>query len=222
MEFESLQAIWDAQNDKPVFSVNDPRLTVGLYQQRERSRRRLFRREFAPAYVYSLVMFAVAVFVFVIFFLKSYVLHLNPGDPLMSVWDGAALVATAGAALAIVGSLYAERRKHERTQNLFAPSLREELDRGIAQVDFELKLQSAPHVLRITSLVMVAAGLISLEVARLNGNWPPWSQVAVIALSTAFAVWLGLVGQQKKLERSLLPRKRALESMRAALDEDPR
>jgi hypothetical protein len=35
MEFEDLQAIWDTQNEQPVFSINDSRLAVGLYQQRE-------------------------------------------------------------------------------------------------------------------------------------------------------------------------------------------
>ena len=40
MEFENLQAIWDTQNDKPVFAMQDARLLVALYQQRERSRRR--------------------------------------------------------------------------------------------------------------------------------------------------------------------------------------
>jgi hypothetical protein len=50
MEFESLQAIWDTQNDKPVFAMQDARLLVALYQQRERSRRRLFKWTFAPLY----------------------------------------------------------------------------------------------------------------------------------------------------------------------------
>ena len=39
MEFENLQAIWDTQNDKPVFAMKDARLLVALYQQREQSRR---------------------------------------------------------------------------------------------------------------------------------------------------------------------------------------
>ena len=30
MEFENLQAIWDTQNDKPVFAMQDARLLVAL------------------------------------------------------------------------------------------------------------------------------------------------------------------------------------------------
>ena len=48
----------------------------------------------------------------------------------MSAWDYAGLAVAAGALLAIVVPLYRERKKHERTQKIFAPSLREELDRG--------------------------------------------------------------------------------------------
>ena len=58
MEFENLQAIWDTQNDKPVFAMQDARLVVALYQQRERSRRRAFRLHFAPMYVAALAMLA--------------------------------------------------------------------------------------------------------------------------------------------------------------------
>ena len=55
MKFENLQAIWDTQNDKPVFAMKDARLLVALYQQREQSRRRLFRQAFAPLYVMALI-----------------------------------------------------------------------------------------------------------------------------------------------------------------------
>ena len=43
MKFENLQAIWDTQNDMPHFAMKEARLLVALYQQREQSRRRLFR-----------------------------------------------------------------------------------------------------------------------------------------------------------------------------------
>ena len=31
MEFKDLQAIWDTQNERPVFAINDSRLSVALY-----------------------------------------------------------------------------------------------------------------------------------------------------------------------------------------------
>ncbi len=100
-QFEDLQAIWDTQNDRPVFSMNDSRLAVGLYQQREQSRRRLLREQFAPAYVMALFITVALGFTFLAFFFKT-VTKLRLTDPQMSIWDGAALVAGMGAALAVV------------------------------------------------------------------------------------------------------------------------
>ena len=130
MEFEDLQMIWDTQNDRPVFSMNDSRLAVGLYQQREHSRRRLFRIGFAPVYFSMLFLAAISAVLFALFFFKTaYKIRLT--DPQMSVWDGLALVIAMGAAIAVMVVMYAERRKHERTQNVFAPTLQEELSTGL-------------------------------------------------------------------------------------------
>jgi hypothetical protein len=216
MEFENLQAIWDTQNDKPVFAMQDARLLVALYQQRERSRRRIFKSQFAPMYVTALLMFAVLGVLFVTFLFKRRFPH--HGFP-MSAWDYAGFAVAAGAILAIVVPMYFERKRHERAQEIFAPSLREELDRGIAQLDFEMGLHSNPRVLRILTLLLIAAVILSWEEGRTGGNPTPWG----LTLLTLFCLFLGgragFAARKKVMER-VLARRRALESMRAALDED--
>ncbi len=157
MEFENLQAIWDTQNDKPVFAMQDARLLVALYQQRERSRQRAFRLHFAPMYVAALVMLAVigsliATFRNIDSLMRRFKGRFTHNGFAMSAWDYAGLAVAAGALLALVVPLYRERKKHERTQEIFAPSLREELDRGLAQLDFEIRLDRAPRILRILTL----------------------------------------------------------------------
>jgi len=125
MQFEDLQAIWDTQNDRPVFSMNDSRLAVGLYQQRERSRRRLFRELFAPAYVVALSITVALGFTFLAFFLKT-VTKMRLTDPQMSIWDGAALVAGVGAALVVsCGS-----RRSRQSPSTPAPASRRALRPG--------------------------------------------------------------------------------------------
>jgi hypothetical protein len=226
MEFENLQAIWDTQNDKPVFAMQDARLLVALYQQRERSRLRVFRREFAPMYGTALLMLAVLGAVFFTFIkITSLIRRFGSRFPMphhdfgMSGWDYAGFAVVAGALLAIVVPLYLERKKHERTQEIFAPSLREELDRGIAQLDFEMGLQSNPRVMRILTLLLIAAVIMNWEAGRTSGNPAPWG----LALFTFFCWFLGaqagFAAKKRKRERALA-RRRALESMRAALDED--
>jgi cytochrome bd-type quinol oxidase subunit 2 len=218
MQFEDLQAIWDTQNDRPVFSMNDSRLAVGLYQQREQSRRRLFRGLFAPAYVIALSITVALGLTFLVFFVKT-VTKMRLTDPQMSIWDGAALVAGVGAALAVVARMYRERRKHEGAQNVFAPSLREELERGISQLDFELSFYSTSRVWHVPALVSLATGVLLCELGRLNGESTPWTMLAVSLGSVVLSVWAGLAGSKKVVER-MEQHKRALESMRAALEEN--
>ena len=218
MKFEDLQAIWDTQNDRPVFSMNDSRLAVGLYQQREQSRRRLFRELFAPAYVIALSITVALGLTFLVFFVKT-VTKMRLTDPQMSIWDGAALVAGVGAALAVVARMYRERRKHEGAQNVFAPSLREELERGISQLDFELSFYSTSRVWNVPALVSLATSVLLCELGRLNGESTPWTMLAVALGGVVLSVWAGLTANKKVVER-IEQRKRALESMRAALEEN--
>jgi uncharacterized membrane protein len=218
MQFEDLQAIWDTQNDRPVFSMNDSRLAVGLYQQREQSRRRLFRELFAPAYVIALSITVALGLTFLVFFVKT-VTKMRLTDPQMSIWDGAALVAGMGAALAVVARMYRERRKHEGAQNVFAPSLREELERGISQLDFELSFYCTSRVWNVPALVSLATSVLLCELGRLNGESTPWTMLAVALGGVVLSVWAGLAANKKVVER-IEQRKRALESMRAALEEN--
>jgi hypothetical protein len=233
MEFENLQAIWDTQNEKPVFAMQDARLLVALYQQRERSRRRAFLLHFAPMYVAALAMLAaigalIATFRNIASLMRRYSRFTHNGFGI-SAWDYAGLAVAAGALLAIVVPLYLERKKHERIQEIFAPTLREELDRGIAQLDFEIHLDRAPRMLRILTLLSIAVVMIGWESQRAGGNPRPWWSLLGVAwvFVPVGLIWAvaRLQGKLQKRERGLmrrlrLERRRALESMRAALDED--
>jgi hypothetical protein len=222
MEFESLQAIWDTQKDKPVFAMQDARLLVALYQQRERSRRRVFKAQFAPMYGTAVLVLAVLGAVFATFLKIASLMRRYKGFTHngvgMSAWDYVGFAVAAVALLALVVPLYLERKKHERAQEIFAPSLREELDRGIAQLDFSMGLDRTPRVMRMLTLVSIAVVMISWEAQRASGNPTPWWSV-LGALWVFLPGCLGFAARKKSMERRLA-RRRALESMRAALDED--
>lgn len=233
MEFEDLQAIWDTQNDKPVFAMQDARLLVALYQQREHSRRRAFRIYFGVMYGAALLMLAVIVSLIATFrnitsLMRRYPRFTHNGFGI-SAWDYAGLAVAAGALAALVVPLYLERKKHERTQQIFAPTLREELDRGIAQLDFVMRLDRAPRIFRIITLLSIAVVMISWESQRAAGNPRPWwSALWFVAVYVPGGLGWVLSRLQAKLQnrkpglahRLRQERRRALESMRAALDED--
>lgn len=224
MEFEDLKAIWDTQNDRPVFSMNDSRLAVALYQQREHSRRRLFREVFAPAYVMALFIAAGSGLLFLVFSVKT-ISRMRLTDPQMSVWDGAALVAAMAAAVAVAVPMYTERRKHERTQNVFAPSLREELERGISQLDFEVGLyntrRGTSYVAKICTLVSFATAVFLWEIGRLNGDRAPWTMLAYALVCAYPGFWSGFNGS-KEIVEGLMERKRALERIAGTIENDGR
>lgn len=219
MEFDDLQAIWDTQNDKPVFAVQDARLLVALYQQREHRRRRLFKQYFIPMYIMAPIGLVAVGFTFLAFFYKS--LHIkNLGrDFPMSAWDYVAFAVAAGALVAVVVPLYLERKRHERTQQVFAPSLRDELDRGMAQLDFEMGLYSTSRMARFYGLLTIAVLIFSWEIGRLNGNPTSWGLVWMTISSMSVASWAAFIAVKAFVEQ-VMQRRRALESMRAALDED--
>ena len=114
--------------------------------------------------------------------------------------------------------MYAERKRHERTQKVFAPSLREELELGISQLDFEVSLYSTPRVAGVYGWMTVAVLLFTWEMGRLNGNSTSWDMVWVTILCMAAATWPALAAKKAFIER-VTAHKRALEAMRAALDE---
>lgn len=214
MQFEDLQAIWDTQHDRPVFSLDDSRLAVGLYQQRVQSRRRLFREQFAPIYIAALFVAAASALLFLAFYFKT-VTRMRTTDAPMNIWDGAALILAAAAAVAVAAPMYSERKKHEHTQNTFAPSLCEELDRGISQLEFELTFYSAPRVLKMTAMVSIGAAVFLWESARLNGNPPPWLLLAMV-LCIFPSSWYTSAAAKTRVEQ-ITQRKRALEAIRAEL-----
>ena len=233
MDFENLQAIWDTQNAKPVFAMQDARLLVALYQQREHSRRRAFRIYFGVMYGAALLMLAVIAALVATFRNITSLMHrysrFTHNGFAISAWDYAGLAVAAGALVALVVPLYLERKKHERAQQIFAPTLREELDRGIAQLDFVMRLDRAPRIFRIITLLSIAVVMISWESQRAAGNPRPWgSALWFLALYVPGGLGWAVARLQARIQkrepglahRLRLERRRALESMRAALDED--
>jgi hypothetical protein len=216
MKLEELQAIWDTQNDRPVFSLNDSRLSVGLYQQRAYHRKRMFRVWFAPMMLTMLVLLGANLITFLGFFMKT-ITRMRITDPQMTWWDGAFLASGVASALAILVPYFKQWRAHEKAQEIFAPSLREELERGITQLDFEMRLNVSTQARVALGLIAVAMFSLLFEMARWNGL-PPSKLLRAGAVSLVVGVLAGFAAEKKVVAR-IAERKRALQSMLASLDE---
>jgi hypothetical protein len=214
MRFEELQAIWETQADKPLFSINEFGLHMALHQQRERARRRLFWRVYVPSYVTSLYMLAASAFVCVGFYFKD----TSERDFAMGVGDWLASLGAAGAFVFAAVSMWRSRRKHERAQDAVAPSLRQEIERGIAQLKFEVHAGTSPEAWRNAVLICVGGMLFVWEVGRFNGDPTPWPMLLFAGAVSGVALFFGWVWA-KGLRADRERRTRALEDLRAKLDE---
>jgi hypothetical protein len=214
MRLEELQAIWETQADRPVFAVNEFGLHMELYRTRERARRRLFWGGHFLGFVGSLVGLVVLLLLFVAFYFKD-----PAKDFPMNAWDGLAFLVAATAIVLCASSMYISRRKHEKDQSVVAPSLRQEIERGIAQIDFEIFTSTSAHAWRNAALVSLAAILMGWEAGRLNCNPLPW-EVLWAMVGLVVATFVSLVPASRQIVKAKLPDKRALEALRAKLDEN--
>jgi O-antigen/teichoic acid export membrane protein len=214
MRFEELQAVWEAQTDSPVFSLNEFGLHMALYQQRERARKRLFWGIYFPFYVMSLFMLGVLAVILPAFYFKD-----PARDFPMNMWDGLVFLGAAGSLLFAAASMYSSRKRHENEQKVLAPSLRQEIDRNIAHVEFETEMATSYRAFFNAALVNLGALLLCWEMGRLNGNRMPWDVVSVLLPLCAVSFWAMWVAVRKARDEIGSPRKRALEALRAKLDE---
>jgi hypothetical protein len=192
--------------------MNEPGLMVALYRHRERSRRDVLWKLYVPAYAAMLLMLLILAGTCLLFYFKD-ASHDFP----MSVWDGAAFFAGVAAFGGVAVPFYLVRRRQERRQEVFAPTLRKEIDLSIEQLEFEIKV-AGYWVVRNGLLLTIGVMLGMWEMARLNGNsLPSWDGFLLVALMP-FLSWIAHLAVKEEIDKVTLPRTRALEQLRASLE----
>lgn len=220
MQYEELQAIWETQTQRPVFAINEFGLHMELNRTRKRARRRHFWVDIFPLFVIAPVFFILLAVPALQFFLQGPPEQFAPGDLPMTAWD--VLACLVGIALFVYAlwSMAANRRRNENQQKVFAPSLRREIDLGIALADFDMSRVTSGREWRVGTACVVAALILAWELGRLNDNPLPWT-----ILWTAFPwlfilIWARKPWKRQAVER-IAKRRQALEALRAKLDENP-
>ena len=213
MNLDELMAVWRTQDAAPLHDVNKTLLHLALRQddaklQSER------RKERWIIYFASIGLVA-AMAVFLALMISTRERHQLTG------WDFATAIVGAAAALLAGGAMYVHHKGQARREQHFGESLRDQLNRRIAQLD------DAATRARLTSvLVLVLMGGICPIVILLLGyriNQKPLSDdgymlVPLIILcvwSVASSVW----ELRRSVQRDILPRKRRLEELLKELDD---
>ena len=206
MNFEDMKIIWDSQTHQPLYSVDESGLHWVLRKKSSELRRKMFSQELQS---YGSTLFVSGVMsIFLI-------LHFSGLVHLRSRWDVAALIAGACCWLYFGASVYLERKRQREREREFRSSLRDELDRDIERVDFEIRARKnivlwyiPPHI----------GGNLLVWVVFRTTSTPDWWIIPFIAV-----MMVGLViesrYQYELVGKELLPRKQELIALREKLAE---
>jgi hypothetical protein len=208
---DELIAIWRSQDAVPLHGGDDTVLRRALRQEQAKvqAQRRL---QAWVTYVMSAVFVAAMAFFSIIIIYRRDV---------MTGWNLAIPVVGAAAALVMGVALYVSRHAQAQRERRYGDSLRDELGRRIAQLEYETTTGSrVTSVLLAAIFVSVTAFLLATMQVNSEANAPfeSWPLFVGLILTSAFSSVAGVWAQRRSVTRDLLPRKHRLEELLKELD----
>ena len=210
MNLDELVAVWRTQDAAPLHRVDKTLLHLALRQDEAKLQKER-RRDRWIVYVFSAgLVAAMAVFLGMMI--------LTRDRKVMTGWDFAIGIGGAAAALLAGGAVYVGHRAQARREQRFGDSLRDQLNRRIAQFDDRTTTARATLV----SVLLGGGGGIALLLLGYRVNEKPFSDdgyllfsmiVTCVVLPVAAGVW-----EIRRQAREVLPRKRRLEALLKELD----
>ena len=213
MNLDELMAVWRTQDAAPLHDVNKTLLHLALRQD-EAKLQKVLRIMRWIIYVASGGMVAAMA----LFLANMILLMISREDRNgLTGWDLVLPVVGAAAALISARAMYVNHRAQSRREQRFGESLRDQLNRSIAQLDVRATLAGVALV--IVLLFGICPMAISLLLSRINGK--SISDDGNLLVTLAF-VLVSSVGSSVWALRSqaqeVLPRKRRLEELLKELD----
>lgn len=210
MNLDDLMAVWRSQDGAPLHGVNETLLRLAL-QQDEAKLQKERRIERGITYVMSAVLVAVmAVFLSIMVY---------DDDP-RTDWDFAIPIVGVAAALLWGGAMYVSHRAQALRERSVGESLRDQLNRSIAQLDYQATTLHGTLMLVIVLLGGICPIALLLALSRLNeksfsddGYMIVWLSLMCV-LGVATGVW----ELRRQARDVVLPHKRRLEALLKELD----
>jgi hypothetical protein len=210
MNLDELVAVWRTQDAAPLHRVDKTLLHLALRQDEAKLQKER-RRDRWIVYVFSAGMVAaMAVFLGMMI--------LTRDRKVMTGWDFAIGIGGAAAAVLAGSAMYVGHRAQARREQRFGESLRDQLNRRIAQLDDRATIASATLV----SVLLGGGGGIAILLLGYRVNEKPFSDdgymlfsmiVMCVVLPVAAGVW-----EIRRQARDLLPRKARLEALLKEID----
>ena len=210
MNLDELVAVWRTQDAAPLHRVDKTLLHLALRQDEAKLQKER-RRDRWIVYVFSAgLVAAMAVFLGMMI--------LTRDRKVMTGWDFAIGIGGAAAALLAGGAMYVGHRAQARREQRFGESLRDELNRRIAQLDDRATIARATLV----SVLLGGGGGIAILLLGYRVNEKPFSDdgyllfsmiLTCVLLPVAAGVW-----EIRRQAREVLPRKARLEALLKEID----
>ena len=212
MNFDDLMAVWKSQDAAPLHDVNQTLLHLALRQdeaklQKERLRERWIIYVFSAGMVAAMALFLALMIYF----------HRHRPDKVVTGWDYALPIVGAAAALLAGGAMYVGHRAPAWREQRFGESLRDQLNRSIAQL--EVRATIARETLVSVLLWGICPTAILLLINRINDKSISDDGYLLVTLACLLVASVGSsVWALRSQAQEVLPRKRRLEALLKDLD----
>ena len=212
MNLDDLMEVWRSQDASPLHGANDTLLRLALRQEEAKLRAQRRTGEWITYLTSAGLLAVMAVF---------FVMTIYNADDVRTGWDFVIPIVGAVPAVLMGVALYMSRQAQMLREQRFGESLRDQLGRQIAQLDY-----------RATSDVwlgraIVAAGVVGTIAITLAGsrvNMEPNERfddggriVRMLFVGAIFSV-LAVRAARRRAKEDVLPRKQRLEALLKELD----
>ena len=210
MNLDDLMEVWRSQDASALHGVNETLLRLSLRQDEAKMQR--VRRGW--------MWFTFVITALVIVDMARYLaIMVGAGQ---SGWDYAIPVVGAGAALLWVRLMYVRQRAQAVREQRFGDSLRDQIHRQVAQLDYGVSMSHLAGLLGTVLLPIVSSFAIILASWRIHNRsfTDPWLSIPIVFMIgwSILMVSGGLWWMRRVMQRKTLPRKRRLEALLAELD----
>jgi len=216
MNLDELMSVWRLQDAAPLHGLNETQLWLALRQD-EAKRQKWRRIERWIIYVMSAVFVAgMALFLANMTLLMIYRDDMNG----LTGWDLALPVVGATAALISGRAIYVGHRAQALREQSFGESLRDQLNRSIAQLDFQATILHRTLMLVIVLMGGICPIALLLALSRLNEKSfsDDGYMIVWLSLMSVFGVATGVWELRRQARAVVLPHKRRLEALMKELD----
>lgn len=220
MEFNKLKTIWDSQDQEPLYATNEAALHA-VVQRKNQEWNRCLSRCFAAEITIGMVCGALMLICAgaLIFGDPAWLATLPWMKVAASRWDILALLAAAGIWFYYSAYMYLARKRQQRRVEVFDSSLRGDLERALAQTEFQIALARSIVWWGLIPVWMAAALWVATLFHLLA--MPAWTYVFMGAVVLGSLVVV-VSGKQQSITKRFQPRQRELESLRAKLADPQR